>query len=586
MHFAYKRSTRMKLNLIKFDVFSLIFYRLTINEMCEADSSLSQDEKSLFVLLDKFIKSPINNSLPLQAYLQYLENDNAEIFSTICYVKPAHTQHVSISSESSIGGTYPSKGSNSQDASIHNSLCAIHNSLNPHLPSRPNDLILAQRLYKIIISIDYSPQTTNVDFIRKSLDKLFEKISIEYGEFYEKCSFLEPQIYVTVLLWNSALFEYRYSNVTRSSNNINGEFIENNEHFMPFTIICHAKRLLKSNLSEISSYLFDKINETKETFLKSFKQRNEMPKKEEDHEPYSNNHPNSTFNKEFGTLELLLAHVLKVFAFFSVNEYAILNSAPTALSLPHHIYVTDGLIYAQNMIKCLEKMSKSGISFSFINSSNSDYESGIYSGFGYVADHHLMKFIAKITNGFYAVFDENLNYLEVQPKKILYYFDLSASDEKMESHKSLNSSFIDEVSEAENRPESKLTEDPGNGETIDEFEKFETKRSKPNLKIQTQFIVGPFPSNSNSSKSHRKLNLESKKQIVTKSSSEQLPDTKLVQKYEISKNHSIHQIVRFRSQEGFNLVKITKQQVKQGASKLNSPSKRALKVYQVTKNNI
>ena len=68
--------------------------------------------------------------------------------------------------------------------------------------------------------------------------------------------------------------------------------------------------------------------------------------------------------------------------------------------------------------------------------------------------------------------------------KILYYFDLSASDEKMESHKSLNSSFIDEVSEAENRPESKLTEDPGNGETIDEFEKFETKRSKPNLKIQ------------------------------------------------------------------------------------------------------
>ncbi len=52
------------------------------------------------------------------------------------------------------------------------------------------------------------------------------------------------------------------------------------------------------------------------------------------------------------------------------------------------------------------------------------------------------------------------------------------------------------------------------------------------------------------------------------------PEIKFVQEYEI-KNHSLHQIVKFRSQEGFYLIKVTKQIVKQSIKpELVSPSKR------------
>ena len=44
-----------------------------------------------------------------------------------------------------------------------------------------------------------------------------------------------------------------------------------NDDFIPFTIICHAKRLLKSNLAEMASYLYEKVNENKNAFLTAFK---------------------------------------------------------------------------------------------------------------------------------------------------------------------------------------------------------------------------------------------------------------------------------------------------------------------------
>ena len=44
-----------------------------------------------------------------------------------------------------------------------------------------------------------------------------------------------------------------------------------NDEFVPFTIICHAKRLLKMNLLEMALCLYEKVNESKNSFLAAFK---------------------------------------------------------------------------------------------------------------------------------------------------------------------------------------------------------------------------------------------------------------------------------------------------------------------------
>ncbi len=132
-----------------------------------------------------------------------------------------------------------------------------------------------------------------------------------------------------------------------------------------------------------------------------------------------------------GSLERLLMHVLKIFSFFNVNNSATSVGAPTALSLAHHIYISDGLFYANDMIRCLEKISKSSISFSFIYSgsglNHKQYHSAnnISSSFGYVADHYLMKFIAQMTNGFYAAIDDNLEYHFICTKRLLFFTNLN-----------------------------------------------------------------------------------------------------------------------------------------------------------------
>ncbi len=97
------------------------------------------------------------------------------------------------------------------------------------------------------------------------------------------------------------------------------------------------------------------------------------------------------------------------------------------MSVAHHIYITDGLLFTTDRIKSLEMVSNSSIVFSFMTyGMNSAHVAGnIAAGFGYVVDHHFIKFLATITNGFYALIDENLNLSYVQNKKLLFYPSLS-----------------------------------------------------------------------------------------------------------------------------------------------------------------
>lgn len=126
---------------------------------------LNEDETGLLYLIDKYIKAN-NNFLPLQAYLNYLETNTLSSF-----------QSVSFSSTSQIN-VY-----NNKYGTINtNSSTLITINKNEEQKCSHEGISIAQKLYKIIISIDYSPQVTNLDFIQKrSLSNiifLLNKLSI------------------------------------------------------------------------------------------------------------------------------------------------------------------------------------------------------------------------------------------------------------------------------------------------------------------------------------------------------------------------------------------------------------------------
>lgn len=136
---------------------------------------------------------------------------------------------------------------------------------------------MSQKLYKLVISIDFAPQTTSLEFIRKSLELVFEKIAREYDEFIENCYGTEPQVYVTCLLWNMAYFYSARNHQTQPHSTYQYQLddsmsaVSNVPHTAaPFTIIAHSKRLLKSNINEMARYLFAKINESKTVIIESF----------------------------------------------------------------------------------------------------------------------------------------------------------------------------------------------------------------------------------------------------------------------------------------------------------------------------
>ena len=146
------------------------------------------------------------------------------------------------------------------------------------------------------------------------MQKIFEKISVEYDEFYSNCNNIEPYIYVTVILWNSSFFECPKA----GSNSKSPETSES--EFVPFIILCHAKRLLNSNLKEIASYIFDKFNEAKQSFLNLIEKRNR--KNANNELLLIENDDNRRFNSassnkpEFGSFEQLLDHLIKIFSYF------------------------------------------------------------------------------------------------------------------------------------------------------------------------------------------------------------------------------------------------------------------------------
>jgi hypothetical protein len=223
-------------------------------------------ENGIFQLFDKYLKAS-DNYLPLKAYLECLENDNYDEFSLISNVK---TINPNLSSENFPPPLPVSTNLPLGKPGVSNLAPLFTTTLNlfkkQTLPNEQKECFLSQKLYKIVISIDYSPQTTSLDYLNKSLDLIFQKVSREYDEYYESCYGTEPQIYITCLLWNIAYFYQpqsgHYGNVWSTDEALHP--------MLPFTIITHSKRLLKSNINEMAKHLFAKINESKSIIIDSF----------------------------------------------------------------------------------------------------------------------------------------------------------------------------------------------------------------------------------------------------------------------------------------------------------------------------
>lgn len=319
-------------------------------------SSPDQAENNgLIDLLDKYIKSS-DNLLPFQAYLQYLEDESLDVFSTISCVKnqtkptasSSNNQLTeSVSAQSNLTVHNPTHKSNSNLASTlvaiskkESKTSGSSETSTTSSSSPEQEIILAQKLYKIIISIDYSAQISNIDFIQTSLTKVFEKISAEYDEFYRSCMQIEPTIYVTVILWNSSFFQCPQNDLPKKVYSPTDIL---DDEFVPFTILCHAKRLLKSNVTEIAAFIFDRFNESKTVFLKLLKQMQDnqssvaaaaaateaggldintdmvvKSKKEQVMKKDSRQRRGSvhTYQSEFGAFEQLLMNIIRMFSFF------------------------------------------------------------------------------------------------------------------------------------------------------------------------------------------------------------------------------------------------------------------------------
>lgn len=609
-----------------------------MNPIIELKEAKSIQENEIFNLFDKYLKSS-NNFLPLQAYLQYLENENVDTFSSICHFK-SFVNETSHSSNQNDAFYSLSINSSSNNSSLNNpsptlSLMNKNKLLNESTTSPStllalnkldSDIVIAQKLYKIIISIDYSPQTTSLDFISKSLEKIFEKISNEFNEFFKHCSQIEPQIYVTVLLWNTVYFQYNHNYNIQV-----GEAKCAKAGHVPFTILCHSKRLLKSNIHEMASFVFEKLLESKCLFLEPFKaslDSNSQQLINTDAENAQFNSPNQ--NKAFpgahhthqakfiSPSEDLVDNVIKMFNYFGINENSSSSIAPATLALSHHIHITDGLIYSTDMIKYLEKISKSSITFSFIYSGSNNLLPGsnISSGFGYLGDHFLMKFLAQMSNGFYAVIDENLEYLLIYSNSILYYHHVSIPTSKFaqlnKNEKLLNSSLNEENSEFNSETSNLSNMDSPNKSTDSSDNKSNTDSEVNNSGNNTdnEEIRDSFCQNDKSAiRSFEKIRNKAKfsahyssakignriaagdknfragklKDLLS-SNYEETPECKCIQKYEIAhKQQTLQQICRVRSQEGFYLVKVSRQLVKpqlagssknQNSSVKSSPTKK------------
>lgn len=88
--------------------------------------------------------------------------------------------------------------------------------------------------------------------------------------------------------------------------------------------------------------------------------------------------------------EEFLRIIVRIFDYFCINEMSttLSMSAPTALACAHHVHITDGIVNASDVVKSIDKLSRTAISYSFVysGSDNTLTGSNISSSFGHLGN--------------------------------------------------------------------------------------------------------------------------------------------------------------------------------------------------------
>lgn len=97
-------------------------------------------------------------------------------------------------------------------------------------------------------------------------------------------------------------------------------------------------------------------------------------------------HAGRGVNRMKSPFEEFLRIITRIFEYFCINEVFTSISAPTSLACSHHVHITDGLVNAADVVKCIDKLSRSSISYSFVYSGCDNWNTGsnISSSFGHL----------------------------------------------------------------------------------------------------------------------------------------------------------------------------------------------------------
>jgi hypothetical protein len=374
---------------------------MTVGENTSSELLLLNSNKRLNFLLDKYLKSNFNY-MPLNAYLKYIENKSIKPFESIASIQTNDNHRLKSKK------TANHLAADSSSPNLISSLNIIKNKKIHPNDNDDNDLILVHKLYKIVITIDYSQQLSNLTLIRKALEKIFSKLENEYDGFIDLVSSsIEPEIDLTVLLSNPLYKPEHYlSNLDATMSGAS------------FIILVYSKRFTKSNAHSVFDEILNQINESKSEMQKSplsnsLKTEN-IKSAEQRQQQISQTSKKILSSSSF---DHLIHFVFKLFNNFTVDTYEFIN-----IPMRHHIHITDGIFYTNDLLRVLDRISKSSITFSYICTGNNNNQLGsnVFSSFGYLSDHFLMKQISEISNGFYATIDDNLEYQTIVPQSLFY----------------------------------------------------------------------------------------------------------------------------------------------------------------------
>ena len=348
--------------------------------------------QGFFSLFDKYLKS--NDQTHFEAYLKYLEASSST------------PEVVFSASKASIEEQQQPFEEEFDENNFKETFSPSSSLYYKFLNESKTELLIAQKAYKFLIVIDYS-ESSNLQLIEIALKSTIEKISNEYNRFESACKF-EPTIYLSVISWHPKYFKYVFN--------------------QPFSIIIHSKYLFKNSFKDLASKIFKifkkiienlRINRCGEkdhrwdalrNKLATFNQTDYLNRNflERDNgfenllKSYRHTSQQQPPQQQYNDFDKLLFYALKILTYFPVDTN---NSQHRFIS--NIILLSDSILQTIEISKQIEMICSTGVKLSFVFIGN---QANYSCGFGLKANYSYMKYLSRMTHGFYASLNEHNEY--------------------------------------------------------------------------------------------------------------------------------------------------------------------------------